>query len=83
MRLCMDFELIVLQVQRRAFSHISKRFLPTGNAFVLASRDYRQSGLVFSPWFDSLADLESFAKKYHVDILHDRTIGNINQSSLR
>ncbi|RYY76958.1 MAG: hypothetical protein EOO52_05565 [Gammaproteobacteria bacterium] len=83
MRLCMDFDLTVLQVQRRAFSHISKRFLPTSNAFVLASRDYRHSGLVFSPWFDSLTDLELFAKKYHVDILHDHVFGGINLSHLR
>jgi hypothetical protein len=83
MRLCMDFDLVVLQVQRRAFSHISKRFLPASNAFLLSSRDYRQSGLAFSPWFDSLADLELFAKKYHVDILHGYIFGDINQADLR
>jgi hypothetical protein len=83
MRLCMDFDLRVLQVQRRAFSHISKRFLPTGDAFLLASCDYRHSGLVFSPWFDSLADLELFAKKYHVDILHDHVFSGINLNNLR
>jgi len=85
MRLCMDFELIVLQVQRRAFSHISKRFLATSDAFLLSNHDYRKNGLVFSPWFDSLAELEAFAKKHHIDILHDHIFGNtnINQRDLR
>lgn len=83
MRLCMDFELVVLQVQRRAFSHISKRFLPTSNAFLLSNRDYRNNYLVFSPWFDTLIDLEAFAKKHHIDILHDHIFGDINQNDLR
>jgi len=83
MRLCMDFDLVVLKVQRRAFSHISKRYLPISDAFLLTNRDYRQSGLVFSPWFDSLTELELFAKKYHVDILHGYILGDINQADLR
>jgi hypothetical protein len=83
MRLCMDFDLVVLKVQRRTFSHISKRYLPTSDAFLLTNRDYRQSGLVFSPWFDSPTELELFAKKYHVDILHGYILGDINQADLR
>jgi hypothetical protein len=83
MRLCMDFDMAVLQVQRRAFSHISKRFLPTSNAFLLCNRDYRHNGLVFSPWFDSLAELELFAKKHHIDILHDHIFGDATLSKLR
>jgi len=82
-RLCMDFDMRVLQVQRRAFSHISKRLLPTGTAFVLCNSDYRHNGLVYSPWFDSLAELESFAKKHHIDILHDHLFGDIRKSKLR
>ncbi|MET0356653.1 MAG: hypothetical protein ABW044_07720 [Cellvibrio sp.] len=83
MRMCMDYELVVLQVQRRSFSHISKRFLPTSHAFLLSNRDYRNSGLVFSPWFDTLADLELFAKRHHIDILHDHIFGDINHTDLR
>ena len=83
MRLCMDFELVVLQVQRRAYSHISKRLLPTSTAFLLSNRDYRTTGMVFSPWFDNIMDLEIFAKKHHIDILHDHIFGDINQSDLR
>lgn len=82
MRLCMDFDLVILQVQRRSFSHISKRFLPTSTAYLLSNRDYRSSGLVFSPWFDNLNDLELFAKKHHIDILHDHIFGDINHSNL-
>ncbi|RYY04677.1 MAG: hypothetical protein EOO53_02410 [Gammaproteobacteria bacterium] len=83
MRLCMDFELVVLQVQRRSFSHISKRFLPTSTAFLLSNQDYRNTGLVFSPWCDTMMDLEIFAKKNHIDILHDHIFGDINQNDLR
>ena len=84
MRLCMDFDLLVLQVQRRAFSHISKRFLATTNAFIITNRDYLTTGHVFSPWCDTLLDLEIFAKKNHVDILHDHLFGgDINQNTWR
>jgi hypothetical protein len=84
MRLSMDFELLVLQIQRRAFSHISKRLLATGTAFVITNRDYRTSGLVYSPWCDTLLDLEIFARKNHVDILHDHLFGgDINETNWR
>ncbi len=83
MRLCMDFELVVLQVQRRSFSHISKRFLPTNNAFLISNRDYRTTGQVFSPWCDTMMDLEIFARKNHVDILHDHIFGDINENNFR
>ncbi len=84
MRLCMDFDLVVLQVQRRAFSHISKRLLSTGNAFVITNRDYRTTGQIFSPWCDTMLELEIFAKKNHVDILHDHLFGDdINETNWR
>lgn len=84
MRLVMDFELVILQVQRRAFSHISKRLLATGNAFVITNRDYRSTGVVFSPWCDNLQDLEHFARENHVDILHDHLFnGDINETNWR
>jgi len=82
MRLCMDFDLVILQVQKRAFSHISKRLLATGNAFVITHRDYRNSGIVFSSWCDTLMDLEVFARKNHVDILHAHLFGDLEQSHL-
>lgn len=82
-RLTLDFELVVLQVQRRAFSHISKRLLETGTAFVLTNRDYRQNLVIYSPWCDSLQALDSFAKDNHVDILHDHLFGDINQANWR
>lgn len=84
MRLCMDFDLVVLQLQRRAFSHISKRLLSTGNAFVISNRDYRTTGIIFSPWCDTMLELEIFAKKNHVDILHDHLFGDdINETNWR
>lgn len=82
MRLCMDFDLVVLQVQRKAFSHISKRFLSTSYAFVISHRDYRNTRKVFSPWCDTLLDLEIFARKNHVDILHDHLFGDIDPNDL-
>lgn len=83
MRLNLDFDLIILQIQRRAFSHISKRLLSTGNAFVITNRDYRNTGIIFSPWCDTMLELEIFAKKNHVDILHDHLFGDINNNTWR
>ncbi len=82
MRLCMDFDLVILQVQRKAFSHISKRFLSTTPAFVITNQHYRSTRQIFSPWCDTLMDLEIFARRNHVDILHDHLFGDIDPNNL-
>ena len=83
LRLTTDFDMVVLEVQRRAFSHISKRLLPTSFAYVITNRDYPAQGVVFSPLMDTLTELEIFAKKNHVDILHDHLFGDVNNMQWR
>ena len=81
MRLTMDFDMCVLQVQRQAFSHISKRLLPIAPAFVLAGRDYLLDHKCYSPQFESLTDLDAFVRNHHVDILHDSLIGQAAETA--
>lgn len=76
MRLAMDFEMCILQVQRRSFSHISKRFLPVSPVFVLVGRDYLLDHTTYSPFFDSLEELDMFVRDQHVDILHSYLFGS-------
>ena len=76
MRLAMDFEMCILQIQRKSFNHIAKRFLPSAPAFILAGRDYLLDHTTYSPFFDSLEKLDMFARDQHVDILHTYLFGN-------
>jgi len=39
MRLCADFSFSVLQLQRKIFSHLSRKMVPGALEFVLAARD--------------------------------------------
>jgi hypothetical protein len=75
MRLAMDFELCVLQLQRNTFSHITKRFLPSAPIFVITERNYFSNNATYSPRCNTLEDLETFACAYHVDILHEHLFG--------
>jgi hypothetical protein len=81
MRLAMDFEMCILQVQRRAFSHISKRYLPIAPAFILVGRDYLLDHKCYSPALESLRDLDQFARDHHVDILHDYLFGQAAETA--
>lgn len=76
MRLCMDFDLCVLQLQRKAFSHISKRYLTIDPVFVMANRGYHHNHSVYTPHCNSLQELESYARTHHVDILHAHLFNN-------
>lgn len=76
MRLCMDFDFCVLQLQHRTYSHISLRYVPTAPDFILTSSDYQTQGIVaMTPCFDSLQKLEAYAIQNQVDILHDHLFG--------
>ncbi len=77
MRLSMDFEICILQIQCEKFNHITKRILPKENVFLLSDRNYRESRTVYSPRCRSLADLEVYACDHHVDILHEHLFGNL------
>ncbi len=75
MRLCLDFDLRVLQLQRRTYSHISLRYVPTPPEFILSNADYREALIALSPCCNSLRDLENYAEQHQVDILHDYLFG--------
>jgi hypothetical protein len=76
MRLCMDFDFRVLQLQQRIYSHISLRFVPAPAEFVLANCDYLTDGITaMAPPASSLAKLENYVIDNQVDILHDYLFG--------
>ncbi len=76
MRLCADFNLSVLQLQRKFFSHLSRKTVPGAMEFVLASRDESTNfWYSLSPGFADLKTLDDYAKRYEVDILHLQLFG--------
>ena len=79
MRLCMDFDFCVLQLQRRVYSHISNRHLPDVPAFVLASHDYRISETAITPACESLRKLNDYVTEHQIDILHDYLFGDSDE----
>jgi hypothetical protein len=70
-RLTTYFDLRVLQLQPKAFSHISKRDVALAPVFVLSNLAYRQKLVTFSPPFSSLAELEQFSDSNNISILHE------------
>lgn len=76
MRLSMDFDFCVLQLQRKTYSHISLRFVPTAPEFILTGSDYQTQGIVaMTPCCTSLQELEVYVIEHQVDILHDYLFG--------
>lgn len=75
MRLTLDFDLRVLQLQRRTYSHISLRYVPASPEFILGNADYREQLIALSPGHASLKELEAYAQQHQVDILHDYLFG--------
>lgn len=76
MRLCTDFDLSVLQLQRKLFSHLSRKTVPGAMEFVLATRDESNNyWYSISPGVDDLTALDNYAKHYEVDILHLQLFG--------
>lgn len=77
MRLCADFNFSVLQLQRKIFSHLSRKMVPGALEFVLATRDestnYWHS---VTPGLASLKMLNDYAKHYEIDILHMHLFGD-------
>ena len=77
MRLCVDFNFSVLQLQRKIFSHLTRKMVPGALEFVLAVHDdsthYWYS---MTPSMVSLKMLNDYAKRYEVDILHLHLFGD-------
>ncbi|HEX7763892.1 MAG TPA: hypothetical protein VF433_09800 [Cellvibrio sp.] len=76
MRLCSDFNFSVLQLQRKLFSHLSRKHVPGALEFVLATRDdTSQLWHSVSPGVATLKALDEYAKDYEVDLLHLQLFG--------
>ncbi|EIK43652.1 hypothetical protein O59_003532 [Cellvibrio sp. BR] len=76
MRLCADFNFSVLQLQRKLFSHLSRKTVPGALEFVLATRDESTNfWYSLSPGVADLKALNDYAKHYEVDILHLQLFG--------
>lgn len=77
MRLCADFNFSVLQLQRKVFSHLSRKLVPDSPEFVLALRDETSAyWYSLSPGIDSLKQLNDYCKTHEVDLLHLRLFGD-------
>lgn len=77
LRLCADFNFSVLQLQRKIFSHITRKMAPGALEFVLATRDeITGDWYSITPGLASLKMLDDYAKRYEVDILHGHLFGD-------
>lgn len=77
MRLCADFNFSVLQLQRKIFSHLSRKMVPSALEFVLAVHDdTTDSWHSVTPGLSSLKILDDYARRYEVDILHMHLFGD-------
>lgn len=77
LRLCADFNFSVLQLQRKIFSHLTQKMVPSPLEFVLAAHDEtNQYWHSMTPHFDNLKALDDYAKRYEIDILHMHLFGD-------
>jgi len=80
MRLCMDFDLCVLQlVLTEALETAEASASDAAHAeFILANRDYASVGISpRSPACASLNTLEQYVHQHQIDILHDYLFGEM------
>jgi len=75
MRLCMDFDFRVLQLQRRLDTDRAEQALSEAQGFVLVPEDYRTSATTITSEQETLEKLEDYVKQHQVDILHDYLFG--------
>jgi hypothetical protein len=76
-RLCADFNFSVLQLQRKIFSHLTRKMVPGALEFVLAIHDETTNyWYSMTPSMDSLKMLNDYAKHYEIDILHMHLFGD-------
>ena len=77
LHLCSGFNLSVLQLQRKTFSHLSRKMVPSALEFVLATHDEATNyWYSMTPGLPSLKMLNDYAKHYEVDILHMHLFGD-------
>lgn len=72
MRMCMDFDFCVLQLQHR----LNDANPADAQAFVLTTHDYRTNPTpAITPICETLDSLEDYVTRHQVDILHDYLFG--------
>jgi len=77
LRLCCNFNFSVLQLQRKFFSHLSRKMVPGAPEFMLAIRDdLTQRWCAMTPGLTSLVMLDDYAKHHEVDLLHLHLFGD-------
>lgn len=77
MHLCSGFDFSVLQLQRKTFSHLSRKMVPNALEFVLAVHDETTNyWYSMTPSLSCLKTLNDYAKHYEVDILHMHLFGD-------
>jgi hypothetical protein len=77
LRLCADFNFSVLQLQRKTFSHITRKMVPSPLEFVLAAHDEtNQYWYSVTPGFDNLRILDDYTKRHEIDLLHMHLFGD-------
>jgi hypothetical protein len=77
MRLCTNFDFSVLQLQRKIFSHLSRKIVPGALEFVLATHDESTNcWYSVTPALPSLKVLNDYAKRYEIDLLHMHLFGD-------
>lgn len=77
MRLCTNFNFSVLQLQRKFFSHLSRKMVPGALEFMLAVRDdSTQYWCALTPGLANLIMLDDYAKRHEVDLLHLHLFGD-------
>jgi hypothetical protein len=81
MRLCVDFDFSVLQIQRKTYSHLTRKFVPMAPDFVLATKTPGDpQWYAVTPELASLKALDDYARAHQVDILHDHLFGAEDES---
>lgn len=75
--LCSGFNFSVLQLQRKTFSHLSRKMVPSALEFVLAVHDESTNyWYSMTPGLANLKMLNDYAKHHEVDILHMHLFGD-------
>jgi hypothetical protein len=81
MRLCADFNFSVLQLQRKIFSHLTRKMVPSPFEFVLATYDdTTRYWYSVTPNMNNLKTLNDYVKQYEVDILHMQLFGEDDEN---
>lgn len=76
-RLCCNFNFSTLQLQRKFFSHLSRKMVPGASEFMLAVRDdITQRWCSMTPSLPDLEMLDDYAKRHEVDLLHLHLFGD-------